>query len=265
MIAILLAIAIDCSKYVKYKPPAISGGASSRELAERYANGTGVKRDFDAAAYFLCRAEEDMAPAEFSGMLDHLARMRSGEEKAPLDFCDYVTSGYGMSYCAHQQYEKVMPELDRRIDAARARTAAKTQFDALRRRGLAYVRAESERIGAQSRGGTAHGAMSLGAEMEQKERFVENLERWSKQRASAADARRADDELNAAYRALMQETDAELKPFLRDAQRAWIAYRDAFAAYYVERWRGAAAPEALRLEIVTRLTRDRTTELRDNA
>ena len=34
-----------------------------------------MKRDFDAAAYFLCKAEEEMAPAEFTGMTEHLQRM----------------------------------------------------------------------------------------------------------------------------------------------------------------------------------------------
>lgn len=249
MIALLLAAAIDCAKF-GYKPPAVPADVINRELAEKYANGDGVKRDFDAAAYFLCKAEEEMAPAEFTGMTEHLQRMRAGKEKEPLDFCEYVTSGYGMSYCAHKQYEKVMPELDRRL----------APFpEVVRKPGLAYARAESERIGELSRGGTAYAAIALGAEMEQKERLVVALERFSKERApsvSAADAKRADAELNRVYRAL------ERSNFLRDAQRAWIAYRDAFAAFYVERWRGAASPEELQREITTQLTRERTTELR---
>jgi uncharacterized protein YecT (DUF1311 family) len=253
LIALLLAAAVDCAKF-GYKPPAVPADANHRELAERYANGDGVKRDFDAAAYFLCRAEEEMAPAEFTGMTEHLQRMRAGKEKEPLDFCQYVTSGYGMSYCAHRQYEKVMPELDRRL--APLGTAV------LRERGLAYVRAESERIGELSRGGTAYAAMALGAEMEQKERLVAALERFSKKRApsvSASDAKRADAELNRAYRAM------ERGELLRDAQRAWIAYRDALAAFYTERWKGAATPEDLQREIVTQLTRERTRELRGDA
>ena len=249
MIALLLAAAIDCAKF-GYKPPAVPADASNRELAEKYANADGVKRDFDAAAYFLCKAEEEMAPAEFTGMTEHLQRMRAGKEKEPLDFCEYVTSGYGMSYCAHKQYDKVMPELDRRL----------VPFpEAVRKPGLAYVRAESERIGELSRGGTAYAAMALGAEMDAKEQFVATLERFSKERApavSAADAKRADAELNRVYRSL------ERDDFLRDAQRAWITYRDAFAAFYVERWRGAAAPEVLQREIVTQLTKERTAEFR---
>ena len=253
LITLLLAAAIDCAKF-GYKPPPVPADANHRELAEQYANGDGVKRDFDAAAYFLCLAEEEMAPAEFTGMTEHLQRMRTGKEKEPLDFCVYVTSGYGMSYCAHKQYEKVMPELDRRLAAVG--TAP------VRERGLAFARAESERIGELSRGGTAYAAMALGAEMEQKERLVVTLERYSKERApsaSAAEAKRADNELNRVYRGLSRDT------FLRDAQRAWIAYRDAFAAFYTERWRGKASPEELQREIVTQLTRERAVALREDA
>jgi uncharacterized protein YecT (DUF1311 family) len=272
--ALLLVAVLDCEKYPSDKPPAAAVAVAKkcgqdcndRALAEQFANGKGVKRDFDAAAYFLCRAEKEMAPAEYAGMMEHLQRMRSGEEKEPLDFCQNVTSGYGMSYCANIQYEKVMPELDRRLAALRTRVTLKTEFDALRERGLAYARAESERLGEMSRGGTAYAAMSLGAEMEQKERLVTALEHFTKERAQSASdaaAKRADDELNRVYREQFADADPEWKTFLRDAQRAWIAYRDAFAAYYVQRWRGTATPGDLHREIVTQLTRDRAAELLD--
>lgn len=103
-----------------------------------------------------------------------------------------------------------------------------------------------------------------------KEQLVSSLERWSKQRApsvSAADAKEADQALNSAYRAMQKEIDeggaeiAEWKTWLRDAQRAWIAYRDAFAAYYAEQWSGKASPDALSREIVTQLTRERAADL----
>lgn len=254
MITLLLAILhLDCEQFANYKPPAFPKDANVRELAEKYANGDGVKRNLDTAAYFLCKAEEEMAPMEFSGMSQHLAAMREGSETEPLDFCDYVTSGYGMGYCAHREYEKLMPQLDRRLAAVHVP-------DALRAKGLAYVKAETERTGELSRGGTGYAGFVLGEEMAEKQLFVENLERFAKKRApaaSAAQAKAADVELNAAYRAW--DRDA----FLRDAQRAWIAYRDAFAAWYVERWKGAAAPDALKREIVTELSAQRAKDLRE--
>jgi uncharacterized protein YecT (DUF1311 family) len=121
------------------------------------------------------------------------------------------------------------------------------------------------------KGGTAQSAMTLGAEVDTRTKFVENLERFSKERATAAsagDEKRADDTLNTAYRAQRQmlrddlgDDAAEQQTYLRDAQRAWIPYRDAFVEYYVERWRGAASPDALRREIVTELSKQRAHEM----
>jgi uncharacterized protein YecT (DUF1311 family) len=253
MIALLLAVALDCDQFAKYKPPAVPKDAHNVEFAEKYANGDGVKRNLDAAAYFLCKAEEEMAPMEFSGMSQHLAAMRAGTETKPLDFCDYVTSGYGMGFCAHREYEQLMPELDRRL-------AALHVPDALVAKGLAYVKAETERTGELSRGGTGYAGFVLGEEMSEKQSFVVNLERRSARRApivTEAQAKAADDELNAAYRAWDRDT------FLRDAQRAWIAYRDAFALWYAERWKGKASSFELRREIVTELSRERALDLRE--
>ena len=275
MLALLLAATIEaeaiCAKYATFKPPAAlaaekeCGDDCSHRTAEKFANGDGVERDFDAAEYFLCRAEEQMAYAEFTGMMEHLQAMRRGEENENLDFCDFVTSGYGSTYCANLEYDRVMPRLETKL-------ASLETSSALRERGRAYAKREAERIGELSRGGTGYVAFSLGAEIDQMDRLIASLERWSKERAPAADpaiTKRADAELNAAYRDALDGIDSagedgmDGKTLLRDAQRAWIAYRDAFAAHYAERWRGAAGHEALRSEIITQLTRERTKELRE--
>lgn len=282
MLLIAFVLAVDCAAVQDFVLPAPAAAAQRAcgeenlcnvELAQKFANGDGVERDFAVAEYFLCRAADDVAEAELEGMTEHLQRMRRGETEEELDFCDHATSGYASSYCASVLFDEVMPRLDARMDAVRKSVTAREAFDALRERGLAFVRAESERIGIQSRGGTGYAAITLGAEMDAKESFVKSVELWSSQRAlpaSAAQVKRADNALNETYRAVVRRYDEseeeevrEWKTFLRDAQRAWIAYRDAFAAYYVERWRGAAPAEELRREIVAQLTADRTGELRD--
>lgn len=289
MLAIALALAVEaadvCSKYAAEStlpPVAVEAlrecgeGFCNRELAEKFANADGVERNFDVAEYFLCHDAENMAPAELEGMLAHLQAMRSGEETAPLKFCDHVTSGYGMLYCSSLAHAELMPRLEARIETLRGSAEPRSQFAALLNAGAAWVSAESQRLGELSRGGSGHAAFALDAEMSTQQRFVENLERWSNERApaaSAAELTAADRDLNAAYVAertnvaetiaALGEGYADFKTLLRDAQRAWIAYRDAFAAYYAERWRGKAPPEALRREIVTHLTRERTAELRN--
>ena len=246
MIDLLLAAAV-CAKLANFTPPEKCPDEPDNlcniELAEKYANA----RNFDAATYFLCKGEESIAPMEFEGMLEHLGNMRAGRTKAPLDFCEHVTSGYGMTYCAHVAWEEAMPKLDARLTAVRVSAAFRKRIDD-------FARAESARLSEDNLGGTAYSSFVLGAEIEAKEAAVVAVEQWSKKRAPSvtdAAAKKADDALNAAYRKLEKTTP------LRDAQRAWIAYRDAFATHYVERWKDAAAPNALRREIITQLTNER--------
>lgn len=281
--AILLAATIDtqaiCAKYKGYQPPAAAttalkecGGESGCyvDLGVAFANGDEVTQDFDVAEYFLCEAP--IAEAELEGMLEHIANMRSGEESEKLDFCQYATSGYGSMICASRRNDETIPQLDAKLDELRKQSKVKKQYDALRKFGEAYASTEAERIGEQSRGGTGYAAISIGEETAQKEQLVTAIERWTGERAPAAseaDLKRADGELNAAYRAEIKrivDSGEESIQFwnvnLRNAQRAWIKYRDAFADYYAARWKGTAPADALRREIVTQLTRDRTAELR---
>jgi uncharacterized protein YecT (DUF1311 family) len=285
--ALLLAAAIDsadaCAQFTQYRPPAAAvkaleacgdEGFCNIEVAEMFANGEGVKRNHEVAQYFLCQGRAEIAPAEFDGMWEHLAKMRSGEIADRLHFCDHVTSGAGQGRCASAFYDEAMPRFLARVEALRTKTKQPELFDALDAAARAFIEHETERLGEQSRGGTAYTALTLEAEIEATETYVDTLETWTKKRApraSAAELQRADDRLNAAYRAELQAwtEDAELtesmgvdwKTIYRDTQRAWIAYRDAFTSYYIERWKGAAEEDVLRREIVAELTKIRAAEL----
>jgi uncharacterized protein YecT (DUF1311 family) len=246
-----------------------------RERAVMYANGWGVEQNLDAALAFLCSADEEMAPAEQASMIAHVESMRRGEEKRPLDFCDHVTSGRGGAFCETLRYERVMPELEARITALGSSLSAPAHFRALVAAGEEFSSAEATRIGEQSRGGTGYAAFSLAAEIDNRERLVETLERYLLARAASASVRdesEADRELNRVYRELIEtstpcaiclEEDKSHLELLRDAQRAWIRYRERFATYYLERWKGEASPAALRREIVVALTNDRRRELEE--
>jgi uncharacterized protein YecT (DUF1311 family) len=283
---LILAAALDaatvCAKVPSdWRPPEVALKLWSEEcdnnfcdvtLAERFANGDGVARDFDLAERFLCVAREDIAPAEFDGMFEHLQRMRAGTETAPLAFCDYVTSGYGSTYCASARFDVAMADLDARLATlGRARSSSIT-LPILRERAAAFIEAETERISIQSRGGTGNAAMTLDAEVHARTQFVETLERISRERApvATADAEKAADKaLNDAYKAHLRQLEdlgeelPEWQERVRAAQRAWIRYRDAMAAYYAERWMGRATPGQLRREIVTLLSLARAAELRE--
>jgi uncharacterized protein YecT (DUF1311 family) len=78
-----------------------------------------------------------------------------------------------------------------------------------------------------------------------------------------ADFERADADLNKTYQAVLAKLgDTESKQKLKEAQRAWIATRDAEAARATKEAQGGSMAPTLRYEAMTRLTRERIKELK---
>ena len=76
------------------------------------------------------------------------------------------------------------------------------------------------------------------------------------------DFARADADLNKTYQAVLKKVpDAESKQKLKEAQRAWIASRDAEAARAADEVRGGSMAPTLRYETMTELTRQRIKQL----
>jgi uncharacterized protein YecT (DUF1311 family) len=73
-----------------------------------------------------------------------------------------------------------------------------------------------------------------------------------------------DEELNRVYGALQVDLDKTSKLLLRDAQRAWIAYRDAECARIADFARGGTIAPLLALGCKTKMTADRVSELARN-
>ncbi|HYG46669.1 MAG TPA: lysozyme inhibitor LprI family protein [Allosphingosinicella sp.] len=104
--------------------------------------------------------------------------------------------------------------------------------------------------------------MVIGAEEALREELVEVLERLRSGRALPTPAARLpaeDSALNAAYRKRLGETSGEHYPGavtrqgVRDAERAWLRYRDAFLAFAAIKF-----PRVPRDELAAWLTRKRT-------
>jgi len=74
----------------------------------------------------------------------------------------------------------------------------------------------------------------------------------------------ADKELNRVYDVMQANLDKTGKLLLRDAQRAWIAYRDAECARIADFARGGTMAPLLALGCKAKMTADRTTELARN-
>jgi len=271
---------IDCTGFVydsgegtnrdKGRRCCLVHGDCNRELGTIFANGWGVHRDYDAATYFLCHAEGEMAPFEQWEMLGHVEAMRKAGRPKDLDFCDYAESGYGTSWCAQLDLARRSVDWEQRIAAVRPSLgAAQPSLAGLRKAAETFVDANAEAEAADSLGGTIYPTLVLGSQATGNEAFVANLERFGRQRADAVTQetlKKADAALNAAYKAAMAPDelgeDHAVSDSLRAAQRTWLRYRDAWIAFYRLRWKDAAPADALDREITAALTTQRTEELR---
>jgi uncharacterized protein YecT (DUF1311 family) len=233
-----------------------------------HANGRGVPRDLVLAQRYACGFGD--ARAERGLRFGHLRAMaREGDAAAPIDVCDDITSGYMAGAC-----ETIA---DAVADAKRTREYAtltadwtptqRTRLTELRKAATAFFAEAS--WGEQDMSGTAHIAMALEAGRALDDAMfarIQAAERGEFPTGDAASAAAADAALNTAYRqTLASYRREEAKPdffgtvraeTIRDAQRLWVAYRDAWLAFARERYPAVADAAWAAL-----LTRERTDAL----
>jgi len=226
-----------------------------------YANGRGAKRDLDVATHLACGIEG--APAESHGRVTHLAELKAkGWKGQDFHFCDDVTSGLAMGYCAsHAAIAGALREAALASMTAGWTAAEKQAFGKLRAAHAAYVEAHGS--GEVDLSGTARAAMSIAAEEALRDELVEVLERLRSGRALPTPAARLpaeDSALNAAYRKRLREAagagdypGAVTAEGIRAAGRAWLRYRDSFLAFAAIKF-----PRVPRNELAAWLTRQRT-------
>ena len=78
-----------------------------------------------------------------------------------------------------------------------------------------------------------------------------------------AEFEQGDVELNKTYEALLTKLpDAESKQKLKQSQRAWLAFRDAEAAFASDQARGGSMAPTIRYETMTELTQQRIKQLK---
>ena len=231
-----------------------------------YANGRGAARDLDVATHLACGL--DGAPFESDGRVNHLAALKGRSRAGPdFDYCDDISSGLAMGYCAAHQ-----SEIDGvRREAALGRLTAgwtpaeRSAFASLRKAEDTWVDAHGSNEVDLS--GTARAAMEIAAEDSLRDSFLETLRTLSAGKAphfSAAQSAAADAALNAAYAKARKAVAADGGPGaptrdgIREAQRAWLRYRDAFLAFAAVKFPGVS-----RDSLAAWLARDRTAMLAD--
>jgi len=222
-----------------------------------YANGKGAKQDYDVAIHLACGIEG--APAESDARVTDLQdRKQRGDKDGDFDFCDGITSGLAAGYCAGHR-ESVDGA---KRDAAWAQLSA--GWSAAEKQALARLRKAHEAFAQASGGGevdhsgTLRAAMEIGAEEKLRDELLAMIRQLEAGKAPAyghAQYVAADAALNAAYRKELQGVEpnsgvgAVTRDGIREAQRAWLAYRDAFLAFAAVRY-----PKLPRESLATWLT-----------
>ena len=228
-------------------------------LMQVYANGLGVARNLDLATSYACGI--DGAPAEIDGRVLHLQALKT--KAGRFDYCDDVTSGAAEGFCQERDSDRAAVGRDATLErlVAGLPDEAKMLYAPMKKAFEAFVDAHGD--GEVDQSGTARAAEVIAEEDSTRDQFTTDLRRLlGRQWISTADAKAADMQLNVSYRraiawAAGKDNFTTVKPGdVRTAERAWLAYRDAFV-----RFAAVAAPAVSQDAVLARLTRLRTAQL----
>lgn len=245
----------DVSNYV--------GGSAM--LATLYANGEGVEQNKPLALRFACEAN-----LAHEG-IDELQKLPAAPLPAShkFNYCEYAMSTPEMNLCT--AYGVEIAEQERKDEFNRLSTgwtqAQKDSFVQLQKAAEEYVRARG--MGEVYQGGTIRTVRTFGAEERLRSKFLEAVKEFESGRlpkGTAAEYRNADSDLNDTYRQALalaakqdpETDDGDIHPEgIRQAERAWITYRDAWVAFAKVRY-----PQTDTNAWLTLLTRNRYWSLR---
>lgn len=219
-----------------------------------YANGQGVRRNLPLAKRFAC--EFDGAPAEVSARLAHLDAIASGKASAPMDICDDITSGMMGGFCEYRSASFARVRRGEQWQALQASwtPAQRAAFAKLRKAADAYF--DSASANEVDLSGTLRGAFATQAWETLDVALLSNIQRFEQRRrpdGKAGDLAAADKALNASYqrvraRLTAASGDGGLGEYgtidangVRQTQRLWLAYRDAWVAFAGARYPDTAA------------------------
>lgn len=203
-----------------------------------YANGQGVQRNLQLAKKAACAAGG--APAELSGRLAHLAELAPGQSAVgqTIDFCDDVTSGLMMGYCASlgSAQGDVKREQALAAIATKLKPNEQAAFSRLLNSLSRFVKARGGNEVDVS--GTARGAQIAEEEDAQKDAFLAALRAFESgklPRFSAAQERAFDRELNTVYQQLRRMPAPQYTTIrmadIQATQRIWLVYRNAWVEF----------------------------------
>ena len=222
----------------------VFGGAAL--LTVLYANGEGVSRDLPKALRLACEAGG--APAEIGGRVKNLeSRLNRGSTIEPkFQFCDDITSGFMMGFCtAYSSEIEDQTRMEVTQTISRAWTAAQqSAFQLLLSAKEVY--AEAHASGEVDLSGTARAMYEIEEANGIRDNFLaalKSFETGALPKASSAEATESDTQLNYEYRRAMAYAEAHKSDYgaiqpegIRNAERTWLEYRDAWVAFAKTRY-----------------------------
>jgi hypothetical protein len=241
--------------------PALGG---STVLMMLYANGYGVKRDYDISIRLAC-ANVGFAPAEVTGRMQHLRDMKAGKSSGVFDVCDDITSGYMGGYCESIISDKNKYRRQAIIDSVIGKlpNLDTALFNKLQATATKFFEARSGNEVDLS--GTARAAFELAESDGLEKGFLDKVLKTGKcdfTKYSADDFKKADDELNAIYVKVMHVANMDgwgtvTKAGIKSAEIKWIPYKEAWLAFGKK-----MCPEIPEYTWETILTQERTLQLK---
>jgi hypothetical protein len=215
-------------------------------LAMIYGNGESVTKNLPLARQFICKVEQPPASPSVPEQLKLFNHLVATE--GHFDFCkdpggfgrgaDYVCLGMELRKATHtrQQTEAAI--------AAASASELRVAFAALQQAWRALDEANARKDEAYCGSGNGCGGMLEAAELAFVRRWILDLDAVRNGSALAADTPASslpivDADLNRSYRELL--TDADISgdkngTAAREAERAWIRYREAWVVYGTLRW-----------------------------
>ena len=208
-------------------------------LTVLYANGEGVSQDKPLALRFACESELSDSGLEDIRKLPTHAHLTAKKFR----YCDEAMTTFAMNFCAAYDSEIAKQKRQDVLDALMRQwpQTDREAFAALQKSEDEYVMAHSR--GEVYQGGTIRNLRMNGVEEHQRDEFLAAIQKFEKgdlPSGSKVGFQRADADLNATYKkalALASEQDFKdddglIQPSgIRDAERAWLKYRDAWVEF----------------------------------
>ena len=178
-------------------------------------------------------------PAELKAAVEKVYSDWKNGQVEEFNICDFITSGFGAGYCAARADAEQSETRDHKLDSLKENLGdAAPLLDTAYAAAEKYIECKAENE--EGHGGTGRAAWILDSENEQKNRYIELVEKI--QSGFSPDAVKplaeSDQLLNEMYKRTMKELKNEkdhlVQPDqLKEVQRVWIPYRDASVELFI--------------------------------